>query len=235
MGSGSVREDGYSVALLGVPVAGLILVWTWVGSMNLLQSPGGVLGLLGAVVVIATALIAAAEAAQLGMRSDRQAGTYSPTAWFFIVAGMWAIGYPAYLHKRARFGQRNYALVGACVALLFLGSVVAMGALVDERVGEVRGALHAADEDAAVFRRQADAVRSQAALAIVRSAIDLYRLETGNYPTTEEGLAVLSSRKPQAQHWSGPYLDADTARAAEMMRYWIDDTGPHVELIQGRQ
>jgi general secretion pathway protein G len=37
-------------------------------------------------------------------------------------------------------------------------------------------------------------------------ALDAYRLDTGRYPTTEEGLAALVERPATATRWNGPYL-----------------------------
>lgn len=37
-------------------------------------------------------------------------------------------------------------------------------------------------------------------------ALDQYRLDVGNYPTTEEGLQALMVKPQDAAHWSGPYL-----------------------------
>jgi len=39
------------------------------------------------------------------------------------------------------------------------------------------------------------------------SALDLYRLETGRYPTTEEGLKVLIEKPNGVEAWNGPYID----------------------------
>ena len=37
-------------------------------------------------------------------------------------------------------------------------------------------------------------------------ALDQYRLDTGRYPTTEQGLAALVNRPPNEAKWNGPYL-----------------------------
>ena len=37
-------------------------------------------------------------------------------------------------------------------------------------------------------------------------ALDTYRLDTGNYPTTEQGLAALTARPDGESRWDGPYL-----------------------------
>ena len=37
-------------------------------------------------------------------------------------------------------------------------------------------------------------------------ALDQFRLDTGRYPTTEEGLASLVMRQPNEPKWDGPYL-----------------------------
>jgi general secretion pathway protein G len=37
-------------------------------------------------------------------------------------------------------------------------------------------------------------------------ALDAYRLDTGGYPTTEQGLSALVVQPPEVSRWSGPYL-----------------------------
>ncbi|EUB98382.1 general secretion pathway protein G [Rhizobium sp. CF080] len=38
------------------------------------------------------------------------------------------------------------------------------------------------------------------------SALELYYIDTGHYPTTEEGLAALATRPTNAAAWNGPYI-----------------------------
>lgn len=40
-------------------------------------------------------------------------------------------------------------------------------------------------------------------------ALDLFELDTGKYPTTEQGLAALRVQPPGIQNWRGPYLKRD--------------------------
>lgn len=42
----------------------------------------------------------------------------------------------------------------------------------------------------------------------LRQALDLYRLDTGNYPTTQQGLEALLVNKDRTPGWNGPYLDS---------------------------
>ncbi len=37
-------------------------------------------------------------------------------------------------------------------------------------------------------------------------ALDQYRLDTGHYPSTDQGLAALTSQPTNEPKWSGPYL-----------------------------
>ncbi len=41
----------------------------------------------------------------------------------------------------------------------------------------------------------------------IKTALDMYELDNGVYPTTEEGLAALLSKPQSASNWRGPYLD----------------------------
>jgi general secretion pathway protein G len=40
----------------------------------------------------------------------------------------------------------------------------------------------------------------------LRNALDMFQLDVGRYPTTQEGLEALRSRPNSAARWSGPYL-----------------------------
>jgi len=58
---------------------------------------------------------------------------------------------------------------------------------------------------------QARAARAQADIAALASALNLYRLDNGSYPTTEQGLEALVTRPtsaPVPANWaSGGYMD----------------------------
>ena len=41
------------------------------------------------------------------------------------------------------------------------------------------------------------------------SVLDLFRLDTGRYPTTEEGLQALQVRPSGLENWDGPYMKKD--------------------------
>lgn len=47
---------------------------------------------------------------------------------------------------------------------------------------------------------------TQTQLANIASALDLYFLDSGGYPSTEDGLASLTSAPSGAVGWNGPYL-----------------------------
>src|ERR1051325_6034703 len=47
-------------------------------------------------------------------------------------------------------------------------------------------------------------------ISSLESALDLYYLDSGKYPTSSEGLRVLLERPGNAGAWNGPYLKGDT-------------------------
>lgn len=56
---------------------------------------------------------------------------------------------------------------------------------------------------------QADNARKTAARAQINSfmtALGSYKLDTGGYPTTEQGLQALRSKPESVNNWQGPYL-----------------------------
>jgi general secretion pathway protein G len=59
---------------------------------------------------------------------------------------------------------------------------------------------------------QADNARKTQAAAQVNSfmtALGAYKLDTGTYPTTEQGLAALRVKPENMTQWQGPYLPKD--------------------------
>ena len=47
---------------------------------------------------------------------------------------------------------------------------------------------------------------AKAQINALESALDQYRLDTGRYPSTEQGLAALVTKPANEARWAGPYL-----------------------------
>jgi len=47
---------------------------------------------------------------------------------------------------------------------------------------------------------------AQAQLDALGKSLDQYRIDTGHYPSTEQGLAALDTRPANEPKWDGPYL-----------------------------
>ena len=55
-----------------------------------------------------------------------------------------------------------------------------------------------------IGRSEAKTARAQ--IESIAKALDLYRLDTGRYPSTEQGLVALVQRPNSEPKWAGPYL-----------------------------
>lgn len=135
----AIPAADYGTFLLAIPFISTMLIWFWVSEMNLLQSPGDTLALIMIGTVVGTAIVAAMEASKVGMKSDRANGTYSPTAWFFIICLLWVIGYPVYLYKRKHYSLSNRVVAGLIVTIIFLASFSIMNTAIETKTAEVRG------------------------------------------------------------------------------------------------
>lgn len=93
------------------------------------------------------------------------------------------------LHLRARAGQAGFSLIEMLVVLVIIGLV--MG-LVGPRV----------------LNYLSDARSKTARLQIESfgNSLDLYYIDVGRYPSTQEGLGALMQRPPNVSVWNGPYL-----------------------------
>jgi general secretion pathway protein G len=47
---------------------------------------------------------------------------------------------------------------------------------------------------------------AQAQIASIAKALDMYRIDVGHYPSTQDGLAALSASPSNEGKWRGPYL-----------------------------
>src|SRR5579872_2333456 len=62
-----------------------------------------------------------------------------------------------------------------------------------------------------LFRRADEAKRTAARAQIdsFMTALGAYKLDTGSFPTTDQGLAVLRVKPEGVDQWAGPYLPKD--------------------------
>lgn len=93
--------------------------------------------------------------------------------------------------RRARRQQAGFTLIELLVVLVILGLLAALAG--PRVVGYLGGA-------------KSDTARLQ--IANFKSALDLYRLDTGSYPTTQQGLAALVRSPGNVPGWKGPYIDS---------------------------
>lgn len=91
--------------------------------------------------VLITATVAASEAKKVGMESNRDEGTYSAAAWFFLVVFLWIICYPAYLFKRRKYGLANYLVIGILVTVIFVGSWSVVSSAIQSKAYGMQGNL----------------------------------------------------------------------------------------------
>lgn len=53
------------------------------------------------------------------------------------------------------------------------------------------------------------------------SVLDIYQLDNGSYPSTDQGLAALNARPTGASGWNGPYLRGEGVPMDPWGRPWI--------------
>ena len=53
------------------------------------------------------------------------------------------------------------------------------------------------------------------------SVLDLYKLDIGGYPTTEQGIAALVTKPTDVENWNGPYLKGENSPKDPWAHPWI--------------
>jgi len=89
----------------------------------------------------------------------------------------------------SRLSRAGFTLLELLVVLVILGLLASfVGPRYFDQLGR---------SNAKVARAQIDALEK---------ALEHYRLDTGRYPTQEQGLAALSEKPADEARWAGPYL-----------------------------
>jgi general secretion pathway protein G len=90
---------------------------------------------------------------------------------------------------RTKPGERGFTLIEIMIVVIIIGLLAAL-------VGpKLFGKLTMAKQKSA-----------KAQIELFGTAFDTFRLDTGRYPTTEEGLKALREKPSGAENWNGPYL-----------------------------
>jgi general secretion pathway protein G len=100
--------------------------------------------------------------------------------------------------------NRGFTLIELVMVLVIIGVILAM---VGPRVFNSLG--------------RANSERAKVQIEQLGSALELYKLDTGRYPTTQEGLASLVTAPSGVANWNGPYLK-DTKQLKDP---WTRDFG----------
>lgn len=109
--------------------------------------------------------------------------------------------------------QRGFTLLELLVVMVIIGLLVSyVGPKYFAQVG----------------KSEVKAARAQ--IVALENALDQYRLDTGRYPTTDQGLEALMAPPPGESKWAGPYLKKSAPADPWGSPYQYVMPGEHGEL-----
>lgn len=91
--------------------------------------------------------------------------------------------------RKVRRPENGYSLLELLVVIAIMALLATIA------VPQLFGYLEGAKESTAKTQIQS-----------LSSALDLYRLDQGRYPSTQQGLVALVDRPVQSENWNGPYI-----------------------------
>lgn len=71
---------------------------------------------------------------------------------------------------------------------------------------------------------------AQAQIGALEKALDQYRIDTGHYPSNEQGLAALNAKPADEPKWAGPYLKKTVPNDPWGKPYLYKMPGEHGEV-----
>ena len=116
------------------------------------------------------------------------------------------------MELRIRSGNRGFTLIEIMIVMIIIGLLAALVA------PKFFGRLSTAKLSSA-----------KAQIELFGTALDAFRLDTGRYPTTEEGLKALREKPSGVESWSGPYLPKEIPLDPWKRSYIYKSPGEHGE------
>lgn len=99
-----------------------------------------------------------------------------------------------FAESRARRSEAGYTLIELLVVLAILGFLAAIAT-----VQVIR------------YLDSAKVSTARTEVSNIAAGLDLYKLDVGGYPTTQQGLESLVKAPDGAQNWNGPYIKKTTS------------------------
>jgi len=136
----NVKEGLPILVAITTPIFSAMLIYFWIGQMNMLQGPASKLALVLVLTVWITAIAIGADALNLGIGSESRRGglrvsrgsakSIGAVGFAVAVVFLWVVFYPFYFHYRTNYGGKNYVILSLLGLVCFLVSAFIIGGLI---------------------------------------------------------------------------------------------------------
>jgi general secretion pathway protein G len=111
-------------------------------------------------------------------------------------------------------GEKGMSLIEIIIVVALLGTLMAY--MVSNLIGQ---------------SEEAKKDQTKLAMGVIQQSLQMYRIHTNKYPTTDQGLNALMTNPGDTKSWRGPYIEANKLKDPWQNDFHYESDGKNFKII----